>query len=767
MLSFWVDKNTFGKDEVQDILNTHAGKFSNAFWLVVEGFSMNSFNSLGVTIPDLTGSFTNIPGISISQSSTTPIVYENPDKPKAPQRIRIAYDIKFTDASLAAFPNNGDAPASLELDARITVGGNTPPNATANAIFELTAGADPYFTNIDPAQNNVFYLSNDLRVFKATPAQNQVPVHGGPVFANDTVSGAFTYIQDLLNYLNNTYNDPSSAIDPFVSLLPGQTSALSGDSSVSPVTIDISNPFNIHIYNNYNFAIARVRLRGLAGDIAENVKVFFRLWSTQTADTDFQPNDTYRSNLDPQGHPASPLVGTGNHTLPFFATGNFSSNSDYVSGGVNNKTITLDIGDSKWVYFGCFLNLYDPNNKINNQQIQSFFPNGTHHCLVAEIASDDAPILNSSTVTLSPENSDKLAQRNLQLTASDNPGEAPSHRIPQTFDIRPSQPLVQLQGSLLNYPDELMIDWGNTPVGSIASIYWPQVNASDVLNLATELYANHELSSSDSHTIQCAVTKGVTYVPVPVGIDENFAGLITIELPTTVTQGQEFNIIVRKVTTRRITQQPPVNININSLSLTVAHGAPAPAKQVDSKKSKKPQLESLAVAADKSSARQQLKNWRYVTGTFQIKIPVSVPENLLPAEQNTLAILKWRLQQMSPSNRWYPVLQRYIIYLSGRVDGMGGDAGKINPSPLGYWELPGKQVEPVVTHKGKVSRVIFDCYGEFEGFVLSECCDKKHTFRACDKGMQEIILRAFKERHHISLLTNKNNGSITKVFFEI
>ena len=123
--------------------------------------------------------------------------------------------------------------------------------------------------------------------------------------------------------------------------IPGQTGALSGDSSVAPVTVDITNFFNIHVYNNYNFAVARVRLRGLSGDVANNVKVFFRLWSTQTADTDFQPNSTYLSNKDSQGHPTSPLVGTGNHTIPFFATGNFSGNSDYVSGGVNNKNITL------------------------------------------------------------------------------------------------------------------------------------------------------------------------------------------------------------------------------------------------------------------------------------------------------------------------------------------------------------------------------------------------------------------------------------------
>ena len=745
MLSFWVDKNTFGKDEVQDIINTHAGKFSDAFWLVIEGFNKKAFDSLPVTIPDLTGPFANIPDIHVSRSST-PIDYENISNPNAPQRIRIAYDITFTNNSLTVFPNTGEDAKVKELDARATVGGNNILNATASTIFELTAGADPYFTNIDPTQNNVFWLSQDLRVFTATPAKNNVPVSSGPTFSSDNVNGAFSYIQNLLTHLNNNFADPSGP-DPFVSILPGQTGALSGDSSVSPVTVDITNFFNVHVYNNYNFAVARVRLRGLSGDVANNVKVFFRLWSTQTADTDFQPNSTYLSNKDSQGHPTSPLVGTGNHTIPFFATGNFSGNSDYVSGGVNNKNITLDIGDSKWIYFGCFLNLYDSNNIINGQQVQHLL-NGTHHCLVAEIADDEAPILNSSNIVQSPENSDKLAQRNLQLTVSDNPGEAASHRIPQTFDIRPSQALINYPGSLLDYPDELMIDWGNTPIDSNAYIYWPQVNSSDVLQLAEKLYGTHLLSAADGNTIQCKVTKGVTYVPIPVGTGENFAGLITVDLPTTVVKGQEFNIIVRRVTTRRGQQQVVVGVQVNSKETSAPNKA--------GKKQKGDKAEKAAVISESVLAERKIKNWRYVTGTFQIKIPVATADTMLAPEQNTLAILKWRFLQMSPVNRWYPVMQRYITYLSARVNALGGDADKVKPSPQGYWELPTRQPETCLEYTGKICQVFFNCYGEFEGFILKDCSEE-HSIKSNEPQIGELVIRALRERLKVSVYVDKKD----------
>jgi hypothetical protein len=744
LVSFWVDKNTFGKDEVQDILNTHAGRFTNAFWLVIEGFNINQFNALSVTVPAFTGAFASIPGVSITRSST-PIDFENPSQPGRLQRIRIAFDITFTSASLAGFPNVGDAARVLELDGRITVGGSTPRGATCATIFELTAGADPYFTNIDPAQNNVFYLSQDLRVFKAVPATNNTPVSGGPTFGADNVSGAFTYITQLLAYLNSNFRDPSG-IDPFSTLLPGQAGALSGDSSVSPVTVDINIPPSfppiptINIYNNYNFAVARVRLRGLSGDVARNVRAFFRLWSTQTADTDFQPSTTYLSTQT-GGHPSAPLVGVGNHTIPFFATGNLGSNTDYNVGGVNNKDITLDIGDYKWAYFGCFLNVYDQGNVINGQPIQALL-NGTHHCLVAEIASDEAPILNSTAVTLSPENSDKLAQRNLQFTASDNPGGAASHRIPQTFDVRPSLALVEAPGTLLNYPDELMIDWGNTPIGSTANIYWPQVNASDVLALAAKLYSHNELSASDPHTISCPVTGGVTYVPIPPGGGDNFAGLLTIDLPTTVVTGQEFNVIVRRITTRRNAQtgvgRQPVPVATARIDLPSA-----------------PEHDPLPLDANKAAlvaVRKQIRNWRYVTGTFQIRIPVGSPATLLGPERNTLAIFKWRLLKMSPANRWYPVLQRYILYLGARVSELGGNPDAVPPSPLGYWEAPptgggadGK------SYTGKITEVIFGCRGRMEGFVLRECCDQEYRFTACDLNLEAIILQACTRRYEVTV----------------
>ena len=380
---------------------------------------------------------------------------------------------------------------------------------------------------------NEWWLSQDLRVFTATPAKSEFPVTGGPKFANDSNTGAYEYLQALLSYLNKAYGDPSAG-DPFAtgsSIFPGQASAYTGDSSVEPLTIELGSFPEIEVYNNYNFAIARVRLRGSQGPAhkAEGVKVFFRLWGTQTADTDWDPSYSYLSHEDSGGNPLWPKAPSDSHTIPFFATSNSPdfndpSNPEYGTNGVNNREIEIEQGDEQWTYFGCFLNVYDPSFIVNGKQIQKQLP-GDHHCLVAQIAYAGDPIQNANGITMSPEVSDMLAQRNLQVTTSDNPGGPATHRVPQTFDVRPSPKLAPSPQTL---PDELMIDWGNVPSGSIATIYWPAVGAAEVLGLSSRMYGVQELSEVEANAIQCVTGSNLTFVPIPSTAGPGFAGLLAL-----------------------------------------------------------------------------------------------------------------------------------------------------------------------------------------------------------------------------------------------
>jgi len=697
-VTFWVDKDTFGKDEVQDIIATSGGKIENAFWLVVEGFSKTTFGTLHVSTPTPTGPFANIAGVTIAPNGA--VDFENAAQPDEQQRIRVAFDITFSSAALSQFPTTGSQ--TYALDAFLATDGNKVASTDTSTLFELVAGADPYFTNIDPSQGNVFYLSQDLRVFTATPSMNGTPVPGGPAFMSDDPAGAYDYVQKLLTFLNANYSDPSGT-DPMASVLPGQSSALTGDSSVTPFTFDFSNFLPV-VRSNYQFAIARVRLRGSAGPTgaANNTRVFFRLWSSETADTDYQTTSTFPSTNDTAGLPASPLVGAGHTTLPFFASGDLNANTDYGTNGANTRDIEIPTGhDTVWAYFGCFLNIYDGSYMIDGKTIQAWL-NGTHHCLVAQVAFDGAPIFTGAT----PEASDKLAQRNLQITHSDNPGPASAHRVPQTFDIRPSQ-LGAIDGV-----DELMIDWGRIPARSVASIFWPQVDASEVLDLARAMHGAHGLSAADPHTVRCEVTGGVTYVPIPAKAAENFAGLLTVDLPTTVHVGEEFEVVVRRLghKANRILEFGDVEAR-NGMRRSTRGG----------------------------------ETWRYVVGTFAVKIPVATAETMLLPEENTLAIMRWRLSQRSPTDRWYPVLKRYVDYIAGRVAGLGGDPDSILPSPQG---VPLRAKDPcgdLVEHAGRVGEIVFDCHGRIEGFVTAGCCER-HVYKAREPGLADLILRACRDR---------------------
>jgi hypothetical protein len=748
-LSFAGAKNTWGKDEVTDIINNSGGLYPDAFYLMLEGFNRQVVGSAKPNTPTVafggTTTSLDLSGVGILYETTNPYV---------PQRIRFPYNMKFTSSGIGPWPASGETPAAV--DTWIAILGLKIPATTE---FFFLAGADPYFTNVqpdpaNPSDVNVPWLSEDLRVFTATPgappaSQYQYPVPGGPQFVehsvggNYDVQGAYTYIQALLLHLNKNYGNPQGKdpFDPSEHVIPSQSGAYNGDSSVTPHT-----QVGGQSYNNYSFAIARVRLRGSVGSsgAATGVRVFFRLWQTQTADTDWQPSTTYLSHTDASGNPLWPLAPMDDHTIPFFATSNVPNFTDptdpefgatgFTGTGVNNQTITIQPGqdDTQWSYFGCFLNVNDPNNVVNGLIVPKSLP-GTHHCLVAQIAYAGAPIQNAGSVIESPENSGQLAQRNLQVTTSDNPGPPSTHRVPQTFDVRPSP--AAYEGTLATYPDELMIDWGTTPVGSVASIYWPKVNSADVLSLASWMYGTHRLSAADPHTIQCTTVKGVTYVPIPHATGDSFAGLFTVSLPQTVIAGQEFDIVVRRISNRKVRLPPPPPPPPPTPQIRTARTADRKAKNA---------------AAPEAAIQRLAKTERYIVGSFQVKIPVTTAELMLPAEEMTLAIFKARLAAMSPENRWYPVLLRYIGFIAARVDGLGGHAKLIPPSLEGYLIEGTIRGERGLEFTGKVGEVIFDCFGDFVGFVLCTC-SRDHRFHSRERAICDIVLRACKERLLVSV----------------
>jgi hypothetical protein len=100
-------------------------------------------------------------------------------------------------------------------------------------------------------------------------------------------------------------------------------------------------------------------------------------------------------------------------------------------------------------------------------------------------------------------------------------------------------------------------------------------------------------------------------------------------------------------------------------------------------------------------------------------------------------------------DRWYPVFNRYVSQIADRVRGLGGDPALIPPSPTGQLE-PSKPVpqpprpEVRVGYTGKISGLIFDQFGDFEGFIL-ETKEREHKFFSREKHMEELAERVWSE----------------------
>lgn len=606
-LFFIMDRNNISDDEVEAmLLGGSPAHFSDAFYIVLEGYRPDE---LGFT----EASLQHEPSISLSSpvSGMTPpaadrIEFEYPTFLNRHQRLTWVYNIDFTDTTAFTDPRR-----TITLEATLS-------GETGIGILYLIQQQNPY--EID---GEVSWLSTDLRVFQIRADQSR--------FGANFDLGPNQFISDVIDNLNT-----NSAGESFEDISTDQyTSRLELSETVDGTAV-------------YNFAVARVRYRSLDRD-ADNVRVFFRLFPWETSSVEYNQGTGYRRYQS--GDQVVPLLGKKDNdvtAIPCFASPRI--NSEIVSMEdqtdiPNVQTLPLDAGGAEvHRYFGCWLDtnqtdaqfpLTFPATDIDGPYSSGRLPiqdhiRGEHQCLVAEIAFLPAPAQNGST----PANSDKLAQRNLAIVDSANPGLDFSRRIPQTFEIQPSQ------GTLEH--DELMIDWVNVPVGSTATVHLPGFDSREILTLASAKYRHHRMKRIDRHTIRME-TGGITYLPIPFA-DGSFPGMLTIDLPEGVKEGDAYKVLVRQVSGIR------------------------------------PQHDL------RRASKERFFGWRHIVGSFQLSIPVRKKADMLPAQQRLLSNLRWIERAIPAANRWTPVFNRYVSQIADRVDALGGDSSKVAPSADGQWQ---------------------------------------------------------------------------------
>jgi hypothetical protein len=703
-----LDRSTFGKDEVDALLHLSSpATIDAALYVVVDGFTPTQ---LGVSAISLVGTPNVSPNISLSSTisgialTPTSLIAEDPATLSGGiQRLTWVYRVSFTDSN--GFPTAVGGDTAVTVTA--SVASTTAPivSASGSANIHLIHEPNPY-----EVDGQVSWLSTDVRVFKINAGVSRFAATMGA-----TAADAPTYIQQVLANLNAgaTGGDTFDGIDT--------------DEAVSALELSES----VGGQNVFNFAIARVRYRALTTDIS-NVRVFFRLFPVSTTSTNFDPSTAYRRGG--QGGVTIPLLGIQGgeiSSIPCFAAPRINTatqNMNTQTDPANVRAILHDgSGNEVFAYFGCWLDI--------NQAFHALFPihpspvdgpygsglmtiqqlvRNAHQCLVAEIAFDPDPV----PFGASPGGSDKLAQRNLSIVASDNPGGPASHLIPNTFEVRHTAPVLPP----LALPDELIFDWTSVPLGSDATIYIPGISAGVIVEMANELYSSHHLEIVDAHTIKVPA-RGLTYFPVPPGSGAHLPGMLTVDLPATVRKGELHKVVVRQATHaqgKRIVPPPPIKADTGD---------------------------------DKTARRDPIIRWRQIQGSFQISIPVRTKAVLLAPEERLLAVLRWILLSIPASNRWFPVFTRYVDLIADRVRALGGNPETIQPSPFG----DGRRPEPGETSclTGKVSEVVFGCFGEFVGFVLDSCSSRK-AFRSCERGIENLVMRACRDRLTLTVCVDQH-----------
>lgn len=607
-LFFIMDRNTISDDEVEAmLLSGSPAHISDAFYIVLDGFSPNQLGFTSATMqkqPTLS--------ISSSVSGMTPLTadrieFEYPTHLNRRQRLTWVYHIDFTNTS-------GFTTSRRTITVQATMD-----TEVGSGTLYLIQQANPY--EID---GSVSWLSTDLRVFQIKTGETRfgVPMGADPNY----------FITQVITKLNN--NTAGQTFDSIST--DQQTSRLETSETVGGVAV-------------YNFAVAKVRYRSADTD-AQNVRVFFRLFPWATTSVEYNQATEYRRYQS--GNRVVPLLGKKNNavsSIPCFASPRIDTASASMTTQTdtpNMQTIGKDTsGAVVSQYFGCWLDINQsqqthfpfqfPATNIdgpytsNRKSIQDHIRN-EHQCLVSEIAFLPAPAQNGTT----PSKSDKLAQRNLAIVKTTNPGINLSRRIPQTFEIQPSTSTLE--------HDELMIDWGNVPVGSMATVYLPGIDSSEILTLASRKYRHHRLKRIDEHTIKFE-TGGISYLPIPFS-DGAFPGLLTVDLPEGIKTGQVFNVVVRQVTGVR--------------------------QQYDLRR----------------MVQEELVDWRHIIGSFQLTIPVRDKADILPDQQRLLSNLRWIERAIPAGNRWVPVFGKYVAQVADRVDAFGGDSSKVAPSASGQWQ---------------------------------------------------------------------------------
>jgi hypothetical protein len=179
-------------------------------------------------------------------------------------------------------------------------------------------------------------------------------------------------------------------------------------------------------------------------------------------------------------------------------------------------------------------------------------------------------------------------------------------------------------------------------------------------------------------------------------------------------------------------------------------------------------------AAEVAAARKDSGYWRQTIGAFQIGIPVSTKQEMLIHHLRLLSVLRWRAEWLRPNNRWYGAFVRYVELMAAKVSALGGNPCAVAPTPDG--KLGRDDEDPDDGHRreelfnpgsddrrgdtkgldvdgespesrvGKISGLLYDHFGDFEGFALEGHDGASQRFFSRETAIRDLARAAWSER---------------------
>ena len=465
-ITTYLDRSTFS---IEQVASSGSTVFNDAFYIVLQDRTTRPFTIVwppavepslhGLIAPPIyaAGLYTDsahfpqvelrdattdalMPGATVAVTSMQP---EDPGlHPVIPQRVTCPCTVTFSgQAAFAGLVNPGDFKDVKLVVTATDRSGNRVTNDTLRVRLQFNP--NPYMLD-----GPTHWLSLDTRVFQIPEGQARFGVAAG-------WTNPHTFIQQAI--ANFRSGGGTAGGETFDSLPTDQGTAM------------LEYSTSVGGNNIHNFALAKVRLQSASG--LSNLRVTFRLLRWGVASVEFNDTLTYRSAASGIG-----LLGrTASNELaaiPFFTEPRVAPSASMTSqtDALNLFSFGATGSSEAQSYFGAYLDINQSTLRFPQTYTSDGPFGGTltsirdlledhHQCMVVELLHAGDPTVAGST----PGTSDNLAQRNLLIVQTANPGSDITRTVQHAFNIDLTRSLRRPKRDPVVIVDPIHLDHSDVP----------------------------------------------------------------------------------------------------------------------------------------------------------------------------------------------------------------------------------------------------------------------------------------------------------------